>query len=405
MLETNRLARLVWPSTLALLMGIALIWLLPGPLSAMVVSTLLVWVCVANTAAVLRSQQRLSEAQHAEKQRALQACLAELLQISANHFHGQIEALGAQLRQVRGIQNNAIAGLVDSFHGLERQAHNQEQLTMSLVEKISALAANDSGKPGFATESARLVQGFIDSITDANESNTELVYKLNEMDRQFSSVYKLLNEIDGISQQTNLLALNAAIEAARAGEVGRGFAVVADEVRTLSQRSTQFSDEIRDRFEQVKATVVEAGRVVGKLASRDINLSLTSKDRLSDMIREVDNSNEFIATQLQKASNISEQISQKVALAVQSLQFEDMTNQLIGLMQKRLSLLNGSVDALTANNPAQCPPTLDELHTAITQIKDQLTTAHAESLQSLRSGATEKSIQQHDLNNGAIELF
>ena len=397
---------LFWPTYTSLLAAIVLVWFLPGPVTASVVCVLLAGVCLANAAAALRSQQRITDALQTDKQQDLRDEFASLMEITSNHFQSQIHAVEAQLNQVRNIQSNAIAGLVDSFQGLEQQAHNQEQLTMNLVERISALAADSSGENGFATEAAGLVQGFIDSITVANESNTELVYKLNEMDRQFANVYKLLNEIDGISQQTNLLALNAAIEAARAGTVGRGFAVVADEVRALSQRSTQFSDEIRERFETVKNTVVEAGYVVGKLASRDINLSLSSKDKLSQMIKEVDNSNEFIAGQLQKASVISEHISQKVSLAVQSLQFEDMTNQLIGLMQKRLSILSNSVAFLTNCHPDKCRPALDDLQSLITDIKIQLKTNHDNSLHSLQSDKlTEKSVQQQDLSDGAIELF
>ena len=402
----GRLQKAFWPTWLALPLGLSMIWLFPGPVSASGVCVVLVSVCLANAGAVLRAHLQSLGTVQAEQQHSLQTDINDLLDIAANHLHGQINALDTQLTQIRRIQNDAIAGLVDSFQGLEQQAHNQEALILNLVEKISALAANNSNQTGFAKEAAHLLQGFIDSITDANESNTELVYKLNEIDQQFTSVYKLLNEIDGISQQTNLLALNAAIEAARAGEVGRGFAVVADEVRALSQRSTQFSDEIRDRFEQVKTTVSEAGQVVGKMASRDINLSLSSKDKLAQMIQEVGDSNEFISSQLHEASAISEHISQKVALAVQSLQFEDMTNQLIGLMQKRLTLLNDSVNSLTASGKGAEPPTLDAMQIRVAAIAHQLKQNHNASLQSLQEDTfIEKSVQQHDLNNGTIELF
>jgi methyl-accepting chemotaxis protein len=395
-----------WPTGIATVLTLVTIWWLPGRGVASAGCVLLVAICLANAGAVLRSRLELVNARQSDEQQSLRDDIAALLDTTANLLQDQISALNTQLAQIRNIQTNAISGLVDSFKGLEQQAQNQEALTMNLVEKITALAASNSDHHGFAQEAAKLVQGFIDSITEANESNTELVYKLNEIDTQFASVYKLLNEIDGISQQTNLLALNAAIEAARAGEVGRGFAVVADEVRSLSQRSTQFSDEIRDRFEQVKNTVSQAGHIVGKMASRDINLSLSSKDQLSNMIQEVDDSNEFIAGQLQKASAISELISQKVALAVQSLQFEDMSNQLIGLMQKRLALLNESVDALTAGENSNDQPSFVQMQSRITHIKDRLRDNHETSLQTLRENTfVEKSVQQHDLNNGTIELF
>ena len=393
-----------WPTLIAIASALALVWLVPGAIAASSACAVMGCVCLINGMAVLRNRSLSGDEEYRGQYELLRREFGQLMRVTARHFQDQIKALQIQLSQVRELQNNAIAGLVDSFQSLEHQSHNQEQLVLELAQNVTALSADSNGKQGFAQEAAGLVQGFIDSIAEANRSNTELVHKLNEMDRQFTNVYQLLNEIDGISQQTNLLALNAAIEAARAGEVGRGFAVVADEVRALSQRSTQFSDEIRDRFDEVKNTVSQAGHVVGKMASRDINLSLSSKDKLSHMIREIDDSNDFIAGQLQKASSISEHISQKVSLAVQSLQFEDMTSQLIGLMQKRLGLLDDSVATLARIGSDGL--TAEQLRAHIQDAKSRLQENHQHSLQSLREGTfREKTVQQRNLSDGDIELF
>ena len=119
-----------------------------------------------------------------------------------------------------------------------------------------------------------------------------------------------------------------------------------------------------------------------------------------------DESSEFIAAQLQRASVISEHINQNVSLAVQSLQFDDMTSQLIGLMQQRLALLNDSVACLIQCQPGNCQPTLHELQNLIATVKTQLKANHDDSLHSLQSDKlTEKSVPQHDLSHGAIELF
>lgn len=310
-----------------------------------------------------------------------------------------VAELNSEVTQVSNIVSEAIAGLIDSFHSLEDQARSQEALVMDMANKIASHVDSENGTAKMNVEATRLLEMFVENIAAMSQGSMELVYALNEVSDQIDEAHKLLDEIDGISAQTNLLALNAAIEAARAGEAGRGFAVVADEVRNLSQRSNQFSSQIRSQFAETRETMDKAGTIVGKMASRDMSMTLSSKGRITEIMDEMQELNEEIADNLKSASEISDQITQDVNKAVHSLQFEDMVRQL-------LEHMNASVDELmeyfeiirnTCNKSSET--------TDLVEFVENLATARNEFNERMQSRSA-SSVAQTGMSDGAsVELF
>ncbi len=302
-----------------------------------------------------------------------------------------------ELGQVRGLQATAIEGLVDSFTGLEQQSTQQLDMVIALMERISSQFTSESGQHRMAQEAAEIVDIFVENIQAMSKGSMELVNALNEISQQLGVADKLLSEIDGISSQTNLLALNAAIEAARAGEAGRGFAVVADEVRNLSQRSADFSEQIRANCNLTQESVHQAGLVVGEMASRDIDLALTSQGRIAEMMAEVAETNQFLSAQLNEVSNVSNEIGGNVAVAVRSLQFEDMTRQLLESVEGRSQALSLSTDKLVELASLLLDSQGQDLLGNVRRVKDEID-------QELTSVA-HRSVQQNDMDSGEAELF
>ena len=172
----------------------------------------------------------------------------------------------------------------------------------------------------------------------------------------------------------------------------------------LSQRSHQFSEQIRSKYAGIRNTMATASDIVGELASRDLTLTINSRGRMDELMGEMEKINQEVASELQQVSSFSEEINAGVNMALCSLQFEDMTNQLIGHMEKRLDAIGGFGCA-----SAQLRKDFDVVPGE--QLEEQFE-QHVEYLQASMeatrqmSGATQKSpVHQEDMDSGDIEFF
>jgi methyl-accepting chemotaxis protein len=336
-------------------------------------------------------------------QKDVAAAITSFAETYTPHF-GEVQQEAAQ---VKTILHDAIGKLIASFTGMETQTRRQQELSVLLLSQNRGETLEANGQvvnfESFVHEISSTLSVFVDTTVDNSKIGMELVGMMDDIVGRVQSIVSVLGEIEAIAKQTNLLALNAAIEAARAGEAGRGFAVVADEVRTLSMRSTQFSDQIRGYMDGVYGSVRAAEESINSMASKDMQVALTSKQRVESMLHAIQAMNGSMSVTAGQLSDIAGQVEQDVRTTITSLQFQDLATQLLSRIEARATASTATLDelrALAVTTAAKPPQDLVEIDRYLQQCM-AIVAKGGESLAQTGSSP----VSQTQMAAGDIDLF
>lgn len=337
--------------------------------------------------------------------RSVVAHSSDAMDRASAEFSLQVAAVRNEVGRAQVIFAEAIEKLIASFHGINNQVSQQQQLGMKIISRDDDGEASLAEFENFASKTSETMRHFVDSVIENSRIAMTLVEKTDLITLQMRKVKGMLGEIEGIAKQTNLLALNAAIEAARAGEAGRGFAVVADEVRDLSGRTSHFSQEIRSSLGAMQITIDDTENAINKMAAQDMTFALTSKDDVEKAMVGIEDVNHRTGRVVSELSSIAEQVELSVGQAVMSLQFQDMVTQLLGHVLRRLDVLDEIIEdeqkmaaALReCTDPEATVQVLDSLRVHVDTLAEKLST--------LSQGVDHNPVRQSGYDSGDVELF
>jgi methyl-accepting chemotaxis protein len=297
--------------------------------------------------------------------------------------------------RVKKLIAEAIVEMNSSFTALNSLSSQQSQLVSEIISK-SSKEDGTVNVEHFAMHTSKLMENFISIMISISEQSVKTVYNIDDMVEHIDGIFKLIEDAKSIADQTNLLALNAAIEAARAGESGRGFAVVADEVRSLSIRSTNFNDQIRERINETRNAINTVRETVGEMASRDMNETISAKEEVNKLLVELGEMDNFFHKKVEEVSSVGDLLNNSVAQAVRALQFEDIANQsLLSAEQhiERFQIIQGELDDLHVN-----PGKLN--HDELIALKNSIKNKYQEKIT-----RKDKPVSQQSMDEGDVELF
>ena len=303
------------------------------------------------------------------------------------------------LEQLNSVFADAILNLNNSFNELHELSAQQKELVLRAIasssenegEQAEGLSIRD-----FCKTISETLEFFISIVVDVSKQGIMIVHKMDDMVRKMDGIFTLLEDIKGISDQTNLLALNAAIEAARAGEAGRGVSVVADEVRNLSIRSRELNDNIREQVYSTKDTITDARKIIFDMAAKDMNVHLSAKTKVDEMLAEVANIDKVIEARMADVSGLNDSIKKNVEVAVRSLQFEDMAQQLINHIKDNVVRMASALDSVSS---VATESDVYQAH-SMSELKEKL----SDLVEYLKKDS-HKPVRQDSMGEGDVELF
>jgi methyl-accepting chemotaxis protein len=308
----------------------------------------------------------------------------------------QSQSSRGELDKVKSLLQEAIDQLIANFNAMNNHVQAQRELALSIVNGMSEVGSGGESVSfaDFVMDTSKTMESFVDNTVSTSKIAMGLVETMDTINSEVTTMLGILAEIESIAKQTNLLALNAAIEAARAGEAGRGFAVVADEVRNLSQRTNQFSHEIRAHMDQVDGSLGRAHESIYAVASMDMNFALQSKQRVQDTMLRLETINHAMADAARGIDAHAAEVASEVNAAVTALQFQDLSSQLIGHAQVRLEALSDGVHGVARSFASAM-----DMNAAMATARERV--AALSNLDNTRFNP----VKQESMNSGDIELF
>ncbi|MBY8292454.1 methyl-accepting chemotaxis protein [Vibrio fluvialis] len=295
------------------------------------------------------------------------------------------------LQKQHRIIDESVETLNESFFGLQTVSEQQSAISSTLVNNLLANQNSEYSLTTVLPRTEAIINEYLSTLLNVSEKSTSAVTSIRDMSNKLDVVFKLLDQVRGLSEQTNLLALNAAIEAARAGEAGRGFAVVAQEVRNLSVKASELNSQIEKEIQIAQQTVKEANKTVGEMASIDMSHVEASKHKVDDMLHGVQQVNTEIEREVQKIQELGKALVKHVSDGVRSLQFADIVIQQGDYAQDSLNYLEEAVGLLGVLRR-----NTQELNEVTEQIQ------HLQERSSKRSAPA---ANQSCMDEGEVELF
>lgn len=272
-----------------------------------------------------------------------------------------IEVMRAEIERTSGLVEDSTLDLSRRFRELAETAREQSQRVDEIVRMARFVEIDGSRVPldEVVINMQTMINEMIANIVQLSMKAMNMVYLLDDVQKDVVELEKSITDIDAINRQTNFLALNATIEANRAGEAGRTFAVVANEVRHLSKTTSALADRMRAKVNAVVKGVRDGHDILRHIANTDMSPQMLAKERVDKTMDSLVAQTNHFQTVLEGTSASSEEMSLVIGRMVTGMQFQDLTKQRLEHVADSLSIISAALDDLVTSTREAIPDHVD----------------------------------------------
>lgn len=239
--------------------------------------------------------------------------------------------------------------------------------------------ARDSNKTADGSDSS--AQGGQHFIQESSAFHMQLG---NEIAEQLSSAHTELGNTQAI--------LSDAI-----GKLVSNFILISDGVRDLSTHTNDFSKQIREVVDKVNGSLAAAEHATSNLAADERLAAMESNQHIRSIMAELNAFNDAVASNAIDLNLISTNVEQNVLVVISTLQFQDMSSQLIEHARMRMTALQEVANEMGKGGGS--PSNLEYLERIAAY--NRLLDKHVVSLDKQKANP----VAQKNFGTGDIELF
>ena len=273
-----------------------------SPEELLLAAKTLPWALPAS-ARIKEAGEGLSEA------RALAACAAEVIAAVPRSTEAATFAIIERFEAVRSMTSRA-AEAARGARGL-----------FSGEEGSSLLSTAKGSREAVVSERLAVAE-----IAARNKASAKA---LREIHKAVDDGIELLRGIEDITERSRLIAFNLAVEAAHFGDKGRGFKIIAGELRSLNDRTEDFSGKVTGLLERLGSESADLERETAEETDRMVSEAEKGMGATERAVESLIGASQETERFAREIAALAERIDADMSGVLESLQFQDITRQVV----------------------------------------------------------------------------